>query len=506
MLAIGFRFLAGRYHANPWGRHVNEADIEWPPSPWRVCRALIATWHHKADHVRYPWDQLDALIGQISEGPPSYRLPPAVHTHTRHYMPQYKGNTSLVFDAFARLSSDDELVMAWPGLNLTEESGALLDELLAKMGYLGRAESWVEARRIEGELTHADLDCIPGSESIDTQTGEIRGEVIRLFSPIPVDAYTRWREQFIAEELANMKGKAKKRMEKTVPAKLSQAMSIDTADFQREGWSRPPAARPVHYLRPLDCLGGGKSAPAREETVADTTLLLLVGKPLPRIEQALRVGDACRRAVMGWTKVKLGRDNDLPWELTGHDAPDKNNHGHAFYLPQADNEGRIKRILIHAPAGFSTVAQQVLGTIGRLRLDKGVEYRLVLENMGALGDFAGHPYIGNGTTWKSVTPYLRAGHARKNQTLQQQLERELRRECARRGLPDIEEIEILTGIEINGKLSRAIHFQRFRPRKPGGPDNLGHFVRIRFVAPLAQGFLALGRDCHYGLGIFRPVD
>ena len=27
MFALRIRFLAGRYHATPWGRNVNEADI-----------------------------------------------------------------------------------------------------------------------------------------------------------------------------------------------------------------------------------------------------------------------------------------------------------------------------------------------------------------------------------------------------------------------------------------------------------------------------------------------
>jgi CRISPR-associated protein Csb2 len=36
MLALAFTFPAGRYHATPWGRHVNEADVAWPPEPWRI--------------------------------------------------------------------------------------------------------------------------------------------------------------------------------------------------------------------------------------------------------------------------------------------------------------------------------------------------------------------------------------------------------------------------------------------------------------------------------------
>jgi len=43
MPLIELRFPAGRYHATPWGSHVNEGAVEWPPSPWRLLRALIAT-------------------------------------------------------------------------------------------------------------------------------------------------------------------------------------------------------------------------------------------------------------------------------------------------------------------------------------------------------------------------------------------------------------------------------------------------------------------------------
>src|SRR5690606_4914645 len=131
MIAIAFRFPAGRYHATPWGRHVNEADVEWPPSPWRILRALIATWHRKADQERYPETLLQGLIERMAEVLPHYRLPPGVRAHTRHYMPQGKpGETSLVFDAFVRLDAQAELIAAWPGLDLSAEERELLAALL----------------------------------------------------------------------------------------------------------------------------------------------------------------------------------------------------------------------------------------------------------------------------------------------------------------------------------------------------------------------------------------
>ncbi|MES7047963.1 type I-U CRISPR-associated protein Csb2, partial [Cutibacterium acnes] len=102
MLAISMTFPAGRYHANAWGRHVNEADVAWPPDPWRLTRALIATWHRKLDPQVYPRDRLASLLSRLaSVAPPRIRLPEdAIHAHTRHYMPTKGDKRTLIFDAF----------------------------------------------------------------------------------------------------------------------------------------------------------------------------------------------------------------------------------------------------------------------------------------------------------------------------------------------------------------------------------------------------------------------
>src|SRR5579875_3886216 len=98
---IKLTFPAGRYHATPWGRHVNEGVPEWPPSPWRLLRALVAVWRRTCPED-FSEAQVRRILGTLVE-PPHFRLPPYRVAHTRHYMPWEKkgpADRTLVFDTF----------------------------------------------------------------------------------------------------------------------------------------------------------------------------------------------------------------------------------------------------------------------------------------------------------------------------------------------------------------------------------------------------------------------
>src|SRR5690606_17351313 len=96
--AVELTFPAGRYHATPWGAHVNEGLIEWPPSPWRVLRALVACWHRKAlGEVRR--EVMAEIAHCLADSLPQYDLPAGWRSHTRHYMPDYAG-TNKIYDGF----------------------------------------------------------------------------------------------------------------------------------------------------------------------------------------------------------------------------------------------------------------------------------------------------------------------------------------------------------------------------------------------------------------------
>ena len=147
MPTLLLRFPGGRYHATPWGHHVNEGQIEWPPSPWRLLRALIA-----CGFATQSWNEVPPtgrrLIETLAGTLPTYRLPPTSAAHSRHYMPlgilnKGREKTSLVFDTWANVG-DGEMTIRWK-CNLGYEERALLARLAEHLGYLGRSESWVEA-------------------------------------------------------------------------------------------------------------------------------------------------------------------------------------------------------------------------------------------------------------------------------------------------------------------------------------------------------------------------
>ena len=491
MLALSFTFPAGRYHATPWDRHVNEGAVAWPPEPWRILRGLIATWHQKVKHSgRHRESVLLGLIESLAQELPEYGLPAASHSHTRHYMPQFAaGKTSLVFDAFTAVKRDDPLTVTWPNVELANDERDLLDELLSVIGYLGRAESWVEAKR----LTEATVvNCKPGAAALDAETGELMGELVNLYAPLPPGEYQSLRQKFLGDK------KSEKKLAKTLPDNLLDALSVDTADLRKQGWNQPPAARKVSYLRPVDALRPRYSTPRIEVPDATTANFIVVGKPLPRVEETLRIGELMRMAVMSQAKDVCGADN-VPSIFSGHALPAGNRHGHAFYLPWDSNrDGRIDRLLLHVPDGMQAEAQRIVERAGKLWSRDGGEWRLVLENIGRTR--IASALTQSSRVWESITPYLHPWHVKKRFDVAAQI----KRECRERGLTEPVALERLERIPVGSQMRRPIDFRRFRSKRGlNQPDRQGSFWRVTFAEPVC-GPLALGFGCHFGLGMFKP--
>ncbi|MGQ0592588.1 MAG: type I-G CRISPR-associated protein Csb2 [Gammaproteobacteria bacterium] len=525
MLTIAFTFPAGRYHATPWGRHVNEADVAWPPDLWRISRALIAVWHRKLDPTQCSRERLDALLARLAEAePPSFRLSEvAIHAHTRHYMPGKGDKRTLVFDAFARVANDDPVVMAWPNLELSGPQIELLDALLENLGFLGRAESWVDARRTNDVL---EPNCVPASGYMDAESGEVTGEIIRLLVPRKPHDYAAFRRDKLNAEGIQPDAAAhalrlnatQKKLMLTLPVDWIDAISVETGDLQAAGWSAPPCAQTLSYRRPLHALVATapkvtrKRAVARGKSAVTTARYALYGKPLPRIQDAVRISEALRFAAMGRAKRLLGPDA-LPKELSGHGLGDDNRHGHAFWLPDPGTNGEIEHLLVHAPGGLSPDAIRVLTGLDQMKRDEGEPLRLMLEGLGSamlLNTIT--PLVGKSAIWQSVTPYLHPWHLKKPQmrspaaTAEAILE-QLRREWHGRGtgLPEIVEIRELPSVQHGGRDLRPLDFHRFRRRRGlVQADTLGRLLELGFAQPV-RGPLCLGYGSHFGLGLFAPA-
>ena len=553
MFALAFRFPAGRYHSTPWGRNVNEADVAWPPEPWRLLRSLIAVWWRKGDRERWPGEYLAGLIDALAGSLPVYRLPEgAVHAHTRHYMPigtidKGREKTSLVFDAFVRLPERGTVVAAWRDVTLEDDLFAFATDLAAAIGYLGRAESWTECEALADWQDEAN--CGP----VDTG---FSGDPVRLLAPLQPEMYAAERERLIESARERIRAAAKKppsqkKLETdvakafrskgsgkdTLPARLVDALDLDTADYQDRGWSRPPAACEVVYARDAKAAAGvtsrvsarRRSTGSKSKPLPTVARFLLAGRPRPCVEDTVRIGELMRLAALsqfGWQydSAKGRKIPKAPWQISGRDADGKRlkdpAHAHAFWLPEdADEDGLIDHVTVFIANGINDNVRAKLDRITRLWLPpkqraedvetkdaSAMEWRLALEGFGQLADFSGGTDIlGTSTKWRSVTPFLAAGHLKT-----EGYAGEVRRLIGRRGMDtqlgfSVADISVqpLPAIDSDGTERRAVKFHRFRSRgREAQPDATGTFLEIVFPTSIA-GPLALGYASHFGLGLFR---
>lgn len=493
-------FPMRRYHATPWGHHVNEGLVEWPPSPWRIVRALLATGYAKLGWQQVP-DEMRQLVDALAAKEPSYRLPPATQGHTRHYMPVggwKKGvqATSLVIDAFAR--PEGALGIEWPA-DVTAAQRDLLARLLDRLGYLGRAESRVKASLVSGP------DELQGALVSPERQGD-DDDPIRLLVPISGSAYAKWCQGVSGS-----------------PEDLLVALQADTTDLQENGWSAPPGSREIVYWRPARALSPVSARGVSRIAVvpgADTALFALATDRkrdvLPLMARALPTMELFRRALL--SKVGDEQQRGRCPELTGKDEHGQplrdREHDHAHFIPLSlddRNSGRIDHVLVYASMGFQPIAQRALRHLRKTWAKNIDDIGVMLVGIGCRESFlqvGGKviPELATCATWVSRTPFIPPRYLKPDG--KDSLEGQVRAELRRRGLPDIATalmVTLPTDDNIAGYQARQfLHFVRIR--REGGksqpPPGLFH-LRLTLQSPVA-GPLCLGWGCHFGLGSFYP--
>ncbi len=476
---VELTFPFGRYHGTPWGRNVNEGAVDWPPAPWRLLRALVATWKAKAN------DLDDATVGSLLEklaDPPRYWVPPSTLAHTRHYMPDKdylagsaKG-TDKVLDTFAAFSRQHRLYISWP-VELEPPERRALQALVERTGYLGRAES----------------TCV--------------GSVVDDQAELPE---TGWYEPLGADPVA--------RGSETYERVLAAARPLDfeslvegTTAMRSQGRLVPRGTRWVWYnlgARPSQAgpsQAGRRSATTRRPSLPTVVRWAFSAPAMPALSAAVAMADVLHQAAV--SRFYQLHPGATSYQLTGlgDDGAPLSGHGHVHWLAFASEpDGRfIDSLAAYAPGGLSAEEVAALCSLTRLGGYGYVEGfrpgRISVEVVGNSGQ-ALPELTGPARSWVSVTPFAPPKHKRPNQTLQQHVDRHARRDLAALGLPGP------AAVELHDPPSGSwLDFRRHRVRERLAAARLATGVRLAFSQPVA-GPLVLGALRHFGLGLLRPDD
>lgn len=475
MLIIELAFPGGRYHATPWGRHVNEGAVEWPPSPYRLARGLFDAWKRK----RPGWSEgrVRPLLEALASEAPRFVIPPATVSHTRSYLSANQKDPSkrtLIFDAFVAVPVRNPVLAGWPNVSLEPEAEADLDELLGLLNYLGRSESWVAARVLRG-VRDAEWNCSPYPASSP-------GDTIPVACLAPPDGFS-------------MGGQ---------PRDWLDGLAFSTRDLIKERVSDPPALQWVDYVRARDCFSPvrGKPVSARR-SIVQGVLYALDGKLLPLATKTVELAEQIRVRLMGIHKVVAGGPERVSERFSGKDREGKplRGHRHAFVWPlDQDRDGRLDHVLVYCREPFTQDEELALDRLDWLWQAGGrPELRAVPVLWGTEADF-----MKASTRIESATPFVPNRHWRKGRgTYAEWLVGEVVQECRHMGMDAPTRIHPLRDCPVRGR--RPWQWLEFRRSRKGEGAEPGFGFVLEFEHAVAAP-LALGYGAHFGLGLFRPSD
>lgn len=468
MIGLAIRFELGRYHANPWGSHVNEAATEWPPSPWRLIRALYSTARTNLNLATQQPAIDRALQTLVDAPPPVFVLPPTASAHTRHYMPlsSYSalraGDTSKVLDGFLAIDPQAEL-SAWWDVALDAEAADALAEVARRLGYLGRSESVCSARMVAG----AGPDPISAAPAESLDVGGDMWELTDLLCP--------------------RRGQP------------LESLAVSVAELRKSRRLIPAGAERVTYAV-AQSEPATSRRPSRTRGEAPTLALLrLRGSARPAITEAVVVGQALRNALQHVYGAR--NDDKASPTFSGRQGnePRDDQHRHAHYLSLSDAQGpRIDRLVVWAPEGFGPREVEALAALPHLSIhDIPQRMPLALATLATESNLDLRSLLGPSRAWGSITPFglVRHPKQRRGELLDSPAD-QVRRELQLRGFPEPERVDFERG-----------SWHRFRSHKAGQSrlQRTSVFgVRLQFEEPVS-GPIALGAFSHFGLGLFTPA-
>ena len=426
----------------------------------------------------------------------------------------------------------------------------MLADLVVRLGYLGRSESWVSGRLIPQDQPIPESNCYPEQRGSHPGPG---WEQVALLAAMDVSDFDKWRAGHLSKVWTDLPLREGKKPSKKLlqdrnkaaepyPVDLLDCLQKDTNWLRRHGWSQPPGSRRIFYWRRANAIKVdapkvvGTTRPAQP---AEAMLLSLTNSSrndhaLPPIIRTLPQAELLHKVLVG-----VAAKNNVPSSvLTGCDdrgKPLKGPHEHAHISPlDLDGDGHLDHILIWAPMGLDRDAQAAIRATRRT-FAKGATEPLRLALV-ASGNFKHLTHLlerhgrrlnqivaPNGAkVWKSLTPFVppRFVKPRGKNTLEGQVRAELHSRklpepaTVSQLAPDLRSLIVVrleepaTGNTPKDHDMAWSHFRHFilsRRNGPQPPNSHGFAIQLEFEFPV-KGPIALGYASHFGLGLFAAVD
>ncbi len=539
MLSLRLTFPWGRYYAHPWG--LNPArlrEAEWPPSPWRLLRALAAGWF-RTNGGQGPTRELFTLLETLGRELPEIGIGPVSFSQTVHWQPNFEEADKAAAtykrtrheNHFAATTS--RVLFCWRTFTLDEKQRSVLWDILPHVSYFGRAESLCN-------LEPADVDDVPGDgwcrPCLDNGTPirRIAENCRDVFCPDPQD--------FRAADLWSRRASRNELDPNNAPPHLVEDLLVHQP--------LPDGGRWVSYEMPLGWPGRWVVR------VAKCARRKAPPSPAPRVAHYLRFSLQCRIPVPLKFTVPLAEQfrkgalahygrasaNGRSFALSGHDRPEAvvGEHQHAFYLPLGTDQTRpdlLDELHVWCPYGLTQAEVEALMHVHRL--DWGSGKHPVKPVLMAIGNTVPHDCqisIGqiSSRIWRSRTPFvppryfyrgnLHGAKLKAKDAPEQQLALclrqagidatgEIRRLIpngqAQRSIPPASAWDIVRAPEGEEEFSTegvvtAVHVPS-ASAKTEKTRRIGLFFELTFDAPVAFPMPALGHSCHFGLGLFAPA-
>lgn len=500
-LVLRQEFPLGRFHATPW--RVNPYDDphgEWPPSPWRLVRAVTARWYQWARELEGEPDiaKLEHLQAALCNSTYGFHLPPDARKGRplRQYHPTDFGwrpaekkkagtrsyGTSLVQDNYWCVPPESPVWWFIEGDDWTDDHCALLAQCLERMTYFGRAETLTRI----GVVGSTDDIPEPNCTLVDKRVGG----AVPVLSPL-----TEATRDDIERTTDNPEA-----VKRAVPPGARWLYAVRPPRPASRERKRAPAHRPDCHL--MQFAIGWNVAPDPRAVVRLTSRFR--GGVL---RELLRVKTGDKSAT--WTRV--GKNvREAVADMAGKDANNEplKGHRHTEFLAWCE-DGKPTRLLVwrgsrafdaeEQEAILLAAARDVSWAAAGSDLDEWKARLVPLDRQ-----VPPPPGFDRRASkiWESVTPYvpprhrLRGGKERPGEAIADQI----RRELLLRGVEQSVEVEAL-----GAPHWVSVHF----PRDKANPRGLigarrGHLIRLRFSENIT-GPIRIGHSSSFGLGLFRPL-